>query len=269
MNIYPKLNKAIEYIENNLENEIEYKKIAQILEMNEYTAQTAFLILCDISIADYIRKRRLSNAGYDLYHTNETIMNIAIKYQYSNATSFSRAFEKFHGMKPSTVKQNPHGLKMYSKIQFDEAKKEENTIEYSIQEKEELVLYGIGIKTDCTKIKKDAPELWIKIQEKYPQIYDDLDYGMTSYIDRFNSPKYEYWVLSSKKIDKKEFKKVIIPKSKWIVIRIDSNESNEIQKVTDKFYEEFLPSTKYKLREIPELEYYDDNYVEFMIPIED
>lgn len=270
MNIYQKLNNAIKYIENNLENEIDNKKVSQMLEMNEYTAQTAFYILCDISITDYIRKRRLSNAGYDLYNGNETILEIALKYQYTNATSFSRAFEKFHGIKPSTVKKNPQGLKVYSKIQFNEEEKEvKNTLEYSIQEKEELHLYGIKKKTNLDEIKKEAPRLWIKMQEKYNQIYDELNYGMTSYTDRFNDNKCKYWVLTDKKINQKEFEKIIIPKGKWIIIKIKTNESNEIQKITDRFYKEFLPSTKYKLKEIPELEHYnDDGSVELMIPIE-
>ena len=143
MNIYKLLNQAIKYIEDNIENKIEYSEIAKILGMNEYTAQTAFYFLCNISISDYIRKRRLTNAGCDLYNTSQTVLSAAIKYQYNNATSFSRAFEKFHGIKPSEVKQNPQGLKVYSRIEFDENVKEKNTIEYSIQEKEEFILYGI------------------------------------------------------------------------------------------------------------------------------
>ena len=83
MNIYTLLNEAISYIEDNLEDKIDYKKISQILEMNEYSAQNIFYVLCNISVSDYIRKRRLSNAGYDLYNTNETVMDIAIKYQYN------------------------------------------------------------------------------------------------------------------------------------------------------------------------------------------
>lgn len=267
MNIYQLLNQAIDYIENNLENKIENKKIAQILNMNEYTAGTAFYIMCDTSIADYIRKRRLSNAGYDLYYTNQTVLEIAIKYQYKNATSFSRAFEKFHGIKPSKVKQTAKKLKVYSRIKFDENQKEKRTIEYSIQEKEELELYGTYVKTDLSKIKKDAPKLWKDKTKQYEKKYGQFNYGMTSYIDRFKNPNCEYWVLYDRKINEKEFKKVIIPKAKWIIININSQETKDIQQMTEKFYKEFLPSTKYRFREIPELEYYHDGTVEFMIAL--
>lgn len=269
MNIYHKLNTVIDYIESNLDEQIEYKKIAQILEMNEYTAQTAFCILADISIADYIRKRRLSNAGYDLYNTNETIMQIAVKYQYTSATSFSRAFEKFHGIKPSTAKQNMQGLKLYSRLYFNEDIEERKSIEYSIETKQKIILYGVGEKTDLYKIKKDAPQIWVDKLEKYQEKYGEFNYGMTSYVDRFGDENCEYWVLYDKKIDDEEFKKVVIPASKWIVFRINSQETEDIQNTTRRFYKEFLPSSKYRLREIPELEYYHDDIVEFMIPIED
>ncbi len=269
MNIYQKINQIIEYIENNLEEEIDYKKIAQLMQMNEYTSQITFLILCDISIADYIRKRRLSNAGYDLYTTDETIMNIAVKYQYTNATAFSRAFEKFHGMKPSAVKKNPHGLKVYSRIHLDEDVEIRTNIEYSVIEKDEIILYGKYIKTDNCKIGKDAPLFWKKEQEKYIDKYGEFNYGMTSYTNKLRQYSNKYWVLYDKEINDKDFKKVIIPKSKWIVFRINSQESKEIQKTTDRFYKEFIISSKYKFREIPELEYYHDNITDLMIPIED
>lgn len=269
MNIYHTLNQAIEYIEENLENEIEYKKIAQILGMNENTAQSVFFVLCDISLSEYIRKRRLSNAGSDLYNTDSTIMDIAIKYQYNNATSFSRAFEKFHGIKPSQVKKKPDGLKVYSKIVFDENVEERKSIEYSIIEMNEKILYGICKKTNNEKIGKDAPELWKTKEKKYLKKYGYFDYGMTVYENGLRERCCEYWVLYDKKIDEKEFKKVVIPKSKWIMFRINSQETSDIQDVADRFYKEFFISAKYKFSSIPELEYYHDDVVDFLVPIEE
>lgn len=269
MNIYALLNKAINYIENNLENQIEYKTVANILQMNEYSAQTVFYCLCNISMAEYIRKRRLSSAGYDLYKTEKNVLEIAMKYQYNNSISFSRAFEKFHGIKPSTVKQNPNGLKVYSRLEFDENIKEKNTIEYNIEEREELILYGIGKKTTNAKIGTDAPIFWQEEQKKYIDKYGEFDYGMTSYIDRFESEECEYWVLYNKEIPEKNFKKIVIPSGKWIVMKIKSQNTKDIQEITNKFYEEFVPSTKYEFTELPELEYYHDNITEFMVPIID
>lgn len=266
MNIYKALNKMIEYIENNLENEIEYTKLARILGVNEYTMKSIFSLICNMTISEYIRKRRLSNAGFDLYKNNEKVIDIALKYQYENATSFSRAFEKFHEIKPSNVKNNPDKLKVFAKILFDENVKEHKSIEYSIIEKDEIVLYGKGIKTTEQTISHDAPKHCKYMEEMYEEKYGRIQYGMIVYEDRFESDNFEYWVLYEEKIS--EFEKYVIPKSKWIKFEIPSQEAEDIQEMSHRFYLEFLPSTKYNLRDIPELEYYHNGITEFWVPIE-
>ena len=200
VNIYHSMNQVLDYIENNLEEKIEYANLAKILGVNEYTMRTIFSMICNIPIAEYIRKRRLSNAGIDLCTQNSKIIDIAIKYQYDSATAFSRAFEKFYGVKPSEVKKNHTNLKVYPKIVFSEVKIEQPNFEYSIVEMEELTLYGNGIRTTKNKIKSDAVDFWKEMDKKYSKKYGRADYGMTVYEDRFNSDKCEYWILYNKKI---------------------------------------------------------------------
>lgn len=266
MNIYKQLNEMINYIEDNLENQIKYEKLARILGVNEYTMKSIFNVICNMSIVEYIRKRRLSNAGIDLCRNNEKIIDIAIRYQYESATAFSRAFEKFHGIQPSKVKNNPEGLKIFTKLIFNENVKENQNVEYSIIEREEMVLYGKGIKTREYEISKDAPNFFAKMQQKYKNKYGPIKYGMVVYEDRFESDKFEYWVLYDKKID--EFERYVIPKSKWIKFDIFSQKERDIQEMSHRFYIEILPVLKYNLRDIPELEFYHDEITEFWIPIE-
>lgn len=267
MNIYACLNEAIEYIEENLENKIDYQEIAKIFCTNEYTMKRIFSLITNISLAEYIRNRRLSNAGYDLYKGNEKIIDIALKYQYESSTAFSRAFEKFHGLKPSSVKNAPEKLKVYPKFYFNEVVNENSNMEYSIAELDEMVLYGKGIKTNNYSISKDAPNFFAEMRKIYYDDYGLFDYGMIVYEDRFDSEKYEYWVCYNKPVQ--DFEKVIIPKSKWLIFKINSQEAEDIQKVSKEFYEKFIPSSKYKLKPIPELEYYHDDITEFLIPLED
>lgn len=106
MNIYKVLNEITLYIDENLEYEIDYGVLAKKMGVNEYTMRRIFSLLTNITLAEYIRKRRLSNAGYDLYNGNLKVIDVAIKYGYDNATSFSRSFTAFHGIKPSQVNKN-------------------------------------------------------------------------------------------------------------------------------------------------------------------
>ena len=263
MNIYLELNKIVEHIENHLEEKIDYKKLAKMIGVNEYTFQKIFLVLCNVSLTEYIRNRRLSNAGQELYLKNEKIMDIAVKYQYENATSFSRAFEKFHGIKPSDVKKKPENLRIYTKLHFNEINEQAKKIEYKIIEKEQLILYGKYKNTNNEKIKGLAPKFYQEMAKKY----EEPIYGMVEYKDKERRFVKAYWIMYDKEIN--GLQKKIIPRSKWIMIRIKSQEVKDIQAASDMFYQEFLPISKYHFKDIPELEYYHDDITDFLIPIED
>ncbi len=263
MNIYKCLNDITKYIDDNLEEKIEYEILAKMLGVNSYTMQRLFSLIAGLPLSEYIRKRRLSNAGYDLYETDVKVMDIAIKYQYDNATSFSRAFENFHNIKPSQVTKETI-LKNFPRITFNEDTPLTSELEYQIIEKEELILYGVGTPTNNDTISKDAPSFFKEIEEKNIDKYGEIKYGMITYDEcRENCTK--YYVLYDKEIEGLE--KIIIPKSKWLMFTIHSQNPQEIQDISQKFYLEFLPSCKYNLKEIPELEYYHDDITDFLVPI--
>ena len=263
MNIYKELNQIIEYIEEHLEERIDAKNLSRRIGMNEYTFQKIFTLLAGVSLTEYIRNRRLTNAGQELYLKQEKIMDIAIRYGYNNATSFSRAFEKFHGIKPSEVRKKAEKLKMYTKLHFDENVECNENIEYKIIEREKMTLYGEYIVTDNEKIKKDAPYLY----SKYAKKYGKPPFGIVEYHDKERTKVKAYGILYYE--NKEKMKKIIIPKSKWIQIRINSRKAEEIQSTSAMFYKEFIPNSKYNFRNIPEIEFYHDNITDFLIPIED
>lgn len=264
MNIYEVLNNITKYIDNNLDEDINYDVFAKMMGVNTYTMQRMFSLLTNVSLAEYIRKRRLSVAGFDLYNSNAKVMDVAVKYRYDNATSFSRAFEAFHGIKPSMVNKFST-LKEFPRIVFDENIKFVETMEYEIVELDELNLCGMYTITSNETIANDAPSFFKNFEDKFANIYGNPDYGMTTYImpDRCFCEK--YYVLYNKDIS--EFEKVNIPKSKWLKFRIDSQEALDIQKMAHRFYMDFLPSCKYNLKEIPELEYYHDGITDFLVAI--
>lgn len=263
MNIYNSLNEITKYIDNNLDEKINYEVLSKFLGVNTYTMQRLFTLIAGISLSEYIRKRRLSNAGFDLYNSKYKIIDVAIKYQYDSATSFSRAFKKFHGIKPSLVNKETK-LKNFPRIVFNETINIITELDYEIITLNEMNLYGVSIITNNTKIGKDAPLFFKKNTNKYVYKYGPIRYGMITYnIEREESQK--YYCLYDKKID--EFEHIIIPKSKWLKFRINSQSAKDIQDMSNKFYREFLPSCKYNLKELPELEYYHDNITDFLVAI--
>lgn len=263
MNIYKSLNEITEYIDKNLEEKINYEVLARKLGVNVYTMQRLFTMIADISLSEYIRKRRLSSAGFDLYEGNLKIIDIAVKYQYDNATSFSRAFEKFHGMKPSLVSKEAK-LKNFPRIVFNENINITTEFDYEIIILNQMDLYGVGIITNNSNIGKDAPIFFKQTENKYLNKYGEVKYGMITYDEKREESR-KYYCLYDK--ETKEFKHIKIPKSKWLRFRIHSQSAKDIQEISHKFYEEFLPSVKYNLKELPELEHYHDDITDFLVAI--
>lgn len=99
------LQRAIDYIENHLTDEIAYERIAQQAACSTFYFQRIFSVLCVMSVGDYIRKRRLTLAAYELQKGQEKIIDLTVKYGYSSADSFTRAYSKQHGVLPTEVSE--------------------------------------------------------------------------------------------------------------------------------------------------------------------
>ena len=105
MNWIQGIQRAIDYVEANITEEIDYEEAARQAYSSSFHFQRVFGILCGMSQGDYIRMRRLSLAGEELSRGNAKIIDIALKYGYDTPESFSRAFTRFHGISPSEAKR--------------------------------------------------------------------------------------------------------------------------------------------------------------------
>ena len=110
------MQKAIDYIEDNLTESIDYEKIAAQSFSSSYHFQRVFSILCGFTLGEYIRNRRLSLAGTELAASDAKIMDIALKYGYESPDSFAKAFQKFHGVLPSQARSNGGTLRSFSRL---------------------------------------------------------------------------------------------------------------------------------------------------------
>lgn len=106
MNWIQGIQKAIDYVEANITEELDFEEVAKQAYASSFHFQRVFSILCGFSLGDYIRMRRLSLAGEELSKGNIKIIEIAMKYGYDTPESFSRAFTRFHGIAPSEAKHN-------------------------------------------------------------------------------------------------------------------------------------------------------------------
>ncbi len=107
---------AIEEIELNIHEEIDADILSGHQFVSSFYFQKMFSALCGCTVGEYIRNRRLTQAGYDIADTEQTILNIAMKYCYDSAEGFSKAFTRFYGISPIAARKNKANLKAFTKI---------------------------------------------------------------------------------------------------------------------------------------------------------
>ncbi|MFL0195220.1 helix-turn-helix transcriptional regulator [Clostridium sp. WILCCON 0269] len=105
MNYNSCIKKSIEYIEHNLNDKIELKDLADKVFLSKYHFHRVFHAIAGEPVAEYIRRKRLIKAANELLNTNNKIVDIALKYQFSSQESFTKAFKKIYGMPPKQFRK--------------------------------------------------------------------------------------------------------------------------------------------------------------------
>lgn len=113
------INDAIRFIERNITDELGVEKIAKAVYSSAAHFQRIFHLVTGITVGEYIRNRRLSLAGRDLRMGKGNVTEVAMRYQYDTLESFSKAFSRFHGIKPSEVPAQGGRLKFYHPLMID------------------------------------------------------------------------------------------------------------------------------------------------------
>ena len=160
---YKPLNEAVQYIENNLDKEIDFDKLSKITGMNIFILERIFNFLTGITLKEYIKRRRLSKAYEEIKNTDNKIIDIAFKYQFNSSTSFNRAFKNLFGLSPSECRKTINNYRVVPIIKFP-YQGECYNLDYEVREFDETKLY-------CYHLKENKHEdLLYKIRDLFSNI---------------------------------------------------------------------------------------------------
>lgn len=259
-----KLNSAIDYIEKNLDKEISIDTAAQIACCSTYYFQRMFSYVAGVSLAEYIRRRKMSQAAFELQRTNKKVLDIALKYGYSSPTSFNRAFQNIHGITPTAARNIGSVLNLYPPIKFSVNITGGSAMSYHIEEKKRIRIVGIRtpLVEDIEENMRIAPAFWKHTMQdnRFSEICKlsntNLD-GILG-ISVYNNPQdiHYYIGVTSDKPVPNGMMEYIIPESTWVVFENDGIFKEDVQSVFRKFLTEFLPFSGYDYAELPDIEVY-------------
>ncbi len=278
MDILSCLTLAVDRIESNICNRIDVRDIARECALGEYELSNLFHSLTGMTIKEYVRKRRLTLAGYDLQESDDKIIDVAVKYGYDSADSFRRAFVSQHGVTPSAARKNKSALNIYPSLSFNIEVKGAKKMNFKIIEMKDLEVYGLSVPclSDSENRYELAREVWS----------DEYRHLPSKICDGYNGIWYAIWDTNSYTIardksncSKPGLKKTVIPGGKYAVFTTERGgyAGNELPELHRRIYDSFLPNSKYTVNGDIEIEVYHlatdrttrhrERYYEIWVPV--
>ncbi|MDQ6598941.1 AraC family transcriptional regulator [Bacillus salipaludis] len=280
------LQKAIDFMEEHLLEEISIGDIAKEAKASVFHFQRTFTILTDISVGEYLRRRRLTLAAQELSNTNNKIIDIAFKYGYETPEAFSKAFRRQHGITPREARSNKGILNSYNRLVIQVSLKGAEPMKYKIVERESFQV--VGVKKEFSTLNDDnikgIPKMWGEVHKD----------GTNELLFKINNGKIEgilgvcvtkkeyqgdqlidYWIATEYVGETPDGLEILdIPSSKWAVFEVHGPMPDAMPRVWKQIYQEWFPSNAYEHAGTPELEVYSDEdpssedlYSEIWIPL--
>ncbi|MBY0094712.1 AraC family transcriptional regulator [Priestia aryabhattai] len=266
MDLLRNMNRALHYIEENLTKDIDFSEVAKLALCSEYHFKRMFSFLAGITLSEYIRRRRLTLAAFELRDNNMKVIDIAIKYGYNSPDSFTRAFQNLHGLTPSEAKKNGYSLKAYPQMTFQLSIKGGNEMNYRIEEKEAFHIVGIKQRVPIIfhGVNPKISAMWESLSDetinKLKNLSNVEPLGLLSASLNFSEGRMEekgeldhYIGVATTKECPDNLIKLEVPALTWAVFEAVGPFPDTLQDVWGRIYSEWFPSSNYEQVEGPEI----------------
>ncbi len=264
MNWIEKLNQSVEYIESNPDRTIDMPTLSRIADCSPYHYQRMFSLIAEITLGEYIRKRRLTMAAYELQSSEASVMETALKYGYNSPTAFARAFSKFHGVTPGQAKKAGVPLKTYSKISFEIAVNGREELKYRIEKKQGFRFVGVKetVYNDGINNFIRVPQMWEEAREKgmVEEIFKLSNrklWGVMGALANYTQDTVDYYIVATgDEVIPKDMVELYVEEGLWVIFPCYGR--GNIQSVWKRIYGEWFPGAGYEHSGGVEIEWYSD-----------
>ena len=254
------LNLAINYIEEHLNDNIDCDDIAQHTFYSSFHFQRTFSLLTGMTVSEYVRNRRLSLAAQDLLNNNIKVIEVALMYGYDTPESFTKAFQRFHGVLPSQAKRHGAELKSFNRLTLKIVLEGGSIMDYKIVPKDSFKVVTKTRKFTTENSGNEIPAFW---SDYFSSGLHQQVCGMMGICLPVESgyKDFEYGIGCEEKYVNKipeGFKTVEIPSYTWAIFKCVGAMPDAIQKMWKRIYSEWLPQSIYELVPGYDIEFYTE-----------
>lgn len=248
MDYYDNVKRAIQFIENNLKEDIYVDDMAREAFCSQFHFTRIFLELTGESPGAYLRKRRLTEAANDIL-TGKSIIDVAFDYHFNSQEAFTRSFKEYFLLTPGIYKKTGAvntGLHMPELINNTVKMKRGGKTMNKQPEIKELKEFKI-IGYPYYGVPDRIPEMWEKFKNIYKSIYrKELQEKTFAFI--FNCDRELHYMISIEveSLDQEmpmEFAGKNIPAATWAMFEVTGRDIDETMAYA---HSEWFPKSGYE-----------------------
>lgn len=269
------IRKAIDYMEDHLQDDISAQDVAEEVFLSPYFLQKGFSLMTGYGIGEYLRNRRMYEAALDLQKTEEKVIDIAFRYAYDTPESFTKAFTRFHGATPSQVRAGQMPIKTFLPLKININIQGGNQMDVKITTMFPFKVIGFQKIFEGETAYEEIPKYWDEICEKYTNnvyagnapanpyeqaIVDNSigEYGIC--IDDIGEGRFRY-LIAGKYTGGEVPEGMVVyefPKGDWAIFNCIGPLPGALQSVNTRIFKEWLPGNpEYELDGNANVEWYD------------
>lgn len=283
MNWVQAMSDAITYIEAHLTDDIDIGVVAAKASISSFHFQRMFSFLTDMSVQEYVRRRRMTLAASELIASDIKVIDLAFKYGYESSEAFSRAFKSVQGVSPRAVRKGEGSIKAFLKLSIQLSLKGDVPMDYKIQKKEKFGFYGMS--KSFTTVDganfKEIPQFWQRVftDGSFEKMSKDANtescLGVCMPMDPAKDLEFDYIIGVFGEEAQEGYEYHEVPEAEWAVFEVRGPINPNLQEAWKRIFSEWFPETGFKHAMLPEFEVYaggdvesKDYMTEIWIPIE-
>ncbi|MDR3644782.1 MAG: AraC family transcriptional regulator [Clostridia bacterium] len=255
---------AIGYMEDHLLEPFDVDDAAREAGYSTFHFMRMFNMLTGFTVGEYVRNRRLALAGQELALSDAKVVDIALRYGYETHESFTKAFERFHGISPSAARKPGAKLKSVGRLSIQVILKGERAMNYKLLEKDAFTVVGrkINVSSENGENFRVIPEFCNNCNkdgtcETLVKMCDEM--GVMGICANFQKSRFDYYMAAAYKGGKipAGMETLEIPKFTWAVFEAVGPMPDAIQDIWKRIYSEWFPAGEYEEAGGPEIEVYE------------
>lgn len=257
------LNDVIDYIEENLAEDIRIEDVSKHIGESDYHFRKIFQYISGMPLSEYIKKRKLATANQDLAD-GHSVTDTAFKFGYQSVDGFTRAFKSWSGYLPSEVYKTKTIIS-FPKLSFYINVRGGENMEVQMKEMAAFTIAGV---------KKRVPMQFEGVNNAIVELAESITEEQRTEMHRLKNVEPKQVINASYDADEKFMKEegnlthvigvvtteedinpvldtVNVDACTWAVFPNEGQFPATLQNTMARTYSEWLPSSNYELVDAP------------------